>query len=158
MLRESQSDDRVLNEECVVLVRDDDEYIEPIHNAKADQRDSERTLAWRLTPLMFLDDPRNADHRDRDSIEVTENTWLYHKDTEEHLKADAFNIVESDDVDCGYERTVTFLVNPTRLGEPRRTVTYYESTLEELLLDGVLVTREQVSDELEELLGIGETA
>jgi hypothetical protein len=143
---------RVVGEDHFILVRDDGHYIEPVHNAKEDRDAAKRTLTRRLTPIEFFDNPRKEAHRERETVEIKNNTRLYNKETEEHLKADEFDIIETDDTECGYERKVTFIVDPNDVGVPIRTVTYYESDLEELLTEGTLVTRAQQADEIEAML------
>lgn len=145
MLRESQApdDDRVFNEEYAVVAWDGNQLLDVIAEAK-DQIDRSQAFLTRwLAPITLFDDPEES----RDPVEIRQGTKLIDTSTGDHLRAESFDIAKSDDVECGYERSVTFRLGDT-VGayEAARRVTYYEADLQDALDEGPLVTDEELHE------------
>lgn len=114
-----------------IILNDDGEFNRYIRDAK-DKVAKGQTILWqRLGKLQI------------EGAEIGRNTQLYHDERGEWLIAEAIDVTED------AEPKVRFAVKGSW---PRRHITYYGESLENLLSEEVLRTKKDVNDETERLL------
>lgn len=138
-----------LDDEHFYISYSDGKLIGPIQEAIDNKETAKHALNNRLTPVKLFDTGEEG-WRARDTVEIRLNTELIDEERGDTLKAIGFDIVESDDLECGFERRITFRVNPWEV--PARTVMYYETDLRDLFIDGTLVLKSKRAEELYEQL------